>query len=110
MPPISWNEIRQRAIGFSKEWAGESREEAEAKSFWDDFFNVFGIRRRVVASFEEPVKNLSGDYNYIDLFWKGILLIEHKSLGKVWTRRNRRLSIIYRIWPEMAARMRFHGM
>ena len=82
MPPISWNEIRQRAIAFSKEWAGESREDAEAKSFWDDFFNVFGIRRRVVASFEEPVKNLSGDYNYIDLFWKGILLVEHKSLGK----------------------------
>lgn len=82
MPLLSWNEIRQRAIVFSKEWAGETREEAEGKAFWDEFFTVFGIRRRQVASFEEPVKNISGEYGYIDLFWKGILLVEHKSRGK----------------------------
>jgi hypothetical protein len=80
--PLSWNEIRHNAIRFSREWAGETREEAEAKSFWDEFFGVFGIRRRTVASFEEPVRKLSGDYGYIDLFWKGILLVEHKSFGK----------------------------
>jgi hypothetical protein len=80
--PLSWNEIRHNAIRFSREWAGETREEAEAKSFWDEFFGVFGIRRRTVASFEEPVKKLTGDYGYIDLFWKGILLVEHKSFGK----------------------------
>ncbi len=80
--PLSWNEIRHNAIRFSREWAGETREEAEAKSSWDEFFGVFGIWRRTVASFEEPVKNLSGDYGYIDLFWKGILLVEHKSFGK----------------------------
>jgi hypothetical protein len=54
MPP-SWNEIRTHAVAFSKEWAGESSEDAEAKSFWDGFFNVFGITRRRVASFETPV-------------------------------------------------------
>ena len=80
--PISWNEIRQNAIAFSKEWASESREEAEAKSFWDGFFTVFGIKRRTVASFEEPVKKLSGTWGFIDLFWKGMLLAEHKSRGK----------------------------
>ena len=80
--PISWNEIRQNAISFSKEWASESREEAEAKSFWDGFFTVFGIKRRTVASFEEPVKKLSGTWGFIDLFWKGMLLAEHKSRGK----------------------------
>ncbi len=80
--PISWNEIRSNAIAFSREWAGEEREHAEAKSFWDDFFKVFGLTRRHVASFEEPVKNLGGDYGYIDLFWKGVLLAEHKSAGK----------------------------
>ncbi len=53
--PLSWNEIRNRALAFSKEWADESSEDAEAKSFWGDFFNVFGISRRRVASFEEPV-------------------------------------------------------
>jgi hypothetical protein len=80
--PISWNEIRTRALAFSKEWAAESREHAEAKSFWDDFFRVFGLTRRHVASFEEPVKNLAGNFGFIDLFWKGVLLAEHKSRGK----------------------------
>ncbi len=79
---LGWNEIKQRAVQFSREWAGETREDAEAKSFWDAFFNVFGIPRRSVATFEEPVRKLNNQYGYIDLFWKGRLLVEHKSLGK----------------------------
>jgi hypothetical protein len=80
--PISWNEIRHNAIRFAKDWAGESREDAEAKTFWDEFFQVFGLKRRLVATFEEPVKKLSGQWGYIDLFWKGTVLAEHKSRGK----------------------------
>ena len=80
--PLSWNEIRHRAIAFSKEWRGETREAAERQSFWNEFFNVFGIRRRTVATFEEPVKKLSGDWGFIDLFWPGRLLAEHKSAGE----------------------------
>jgi hypothetical protein len=80
--PISWNEIRHNAIRFAHNWAGATREAAEKQSFWDAFFGVFGVVRRTVASFEEPVRNLSGDYGYIDLFWRGMLLVEHKSLGK----------------------------
>jgi len=79
--PLSWNEIRHRAIAFSKEWTGVKSEQAEKQTFWNEFFDVFGIRRRVVASFEEPVKKISGDYGYIDLFWPGIVLVEHKSRG-----------------------------
>ncbi len=79
---LSWNEIKSRALEFSKEWEGESREQAEAKSFWDGFFHVFGISRHRVATFEEPVKKLNEHYGFIDLFWKGRLLIEHKSQGK----------------------------
>jgi hypothetical protein len=45
-------------------------------------FNVFGVRRRTVATFEEPVKKLSGDWGFIDLFWPGRLLAEHKSAGE----------------------------
>jgi hypothetical protein len=80
--PLSWNEIRHNAIRFANEWAGETREEAEGKSFWDEFFTVFGIRRRLVATFEEPVKNIRGQYGFIDLFWPGVVLVEHKSFGK----------------------------
>lgn len=80
--PLSWNEIKSRALAFSKEWADEVSEHAEAKSFWDGFFNVFGISRRRVASFEQPVKKLGDKQGFIDLFWKGVLLVEHKSRGR----------------------------
>lgn len=80
--PLSWNEIKSRAIQFTKEWAGETRERAEKDSFWNDFFKVFGISRRRVASFEKSVKKLNKRQGFIDLFWSGNLLIEHKSAGK----------------------------
>lgn len=80
--PLSWNEIRTRALLFSREWAEESCEDAEGKSFWEGFFNVFGITRRRVASFEKKVKKIDGKDGYIDLLWKGVLLVEQKSRGK----------------------------
>jgi hypothetical protein len=79
---LSWNEVKNRAINFSKEWQDETKEHAESQSFWNDFFNIFGISRRRVASFEEPVKKLGDKRGRIDLFWKGTLLVEHKSKGK----------------------------
>jgi hypothetical protein len=82
MSALSWNEIRDRAIQFSKEWEGESSESAEAKSFWDAFFHIFGISRRRVASFEKPVKKLDNKQGFIDLLWKGEIMVEHKSRGK----------------------------
>jgi hypothetical protein len=81
MATLSWNEIRHNAIRFTREWTGEKREAAEKQTFWNEFFDVFGIRRRVVASFEEPVRRITGDCGFIDLFWPGIVLVEHKSAG-----------------------------
>src|SRR4051812_43173967 len=109
--PLSWNEIKSRAIAFTREWKDEVSEDAEAKSFWDDFFNIFGISRRRVATFEQavnltpnPSPKAEGDnagklaafpspspleragvrskQGFIDLLWKGVILIEHKSRGK----------------------------
>lgn len=80
--PISWNEIRSRALKFSNEWATETSEDAEAKSFLDAFFDVFGVTRRRVASFEKRVVKGDGRDGYIDLLWKGVLLVEQKSRGK----------------------------
>jgi hypothetical protein len=79
---LSWNEIRHRAIGFSRENRDKTSEESEKQSFWNDFFHIFGIKRSAVASFEEPVKKLSGNLGKIDLFWPGKLLVEHKSAGQ----------------------------
>lgn len=79
---LSWNEIKDRALQFSKEWADTTNEEADAKPFLDAFFNVFGISRKKVATFEERVKKLDDHDGYIDLLWKGTLLVEMKSRGK----------------------------
>ncbi|WP_034544999.1 type IIL restriction-modification enzyme MmeI, partial [Carnobacterium alterfunditum] len=81
MAVLSWDEIRSRALQFQNEWADETSENAESKTFWNEFFDVFGISRRRVATFEERVK-IEGQTKFVDLLWKGKLLIEHKSKGR----------------------------
>ena len=79
---LSWNEIKDRALKFSKEWADASNEEADAKPFLVEFFNVFGISRKRVGTFEYRVKKPDDKDGYIDMLWKGTILIEMKSRGK----------------------------
>jgi len=79
---LSWNEIKDRALKFSKEWADTSNEEADAKSFLDAFFEVFGVPRKKIGTFEHKVKKLNDADGYIDLLWKGVILVEMKSKGK----------------------------
>ena len=78
---LSWNEIRVRAAGFAKDWDGEGYEKGQTQLFYRDFFDVFGMPVRRVATFEEPVKKLGDRRGFIDLFWKGVLLVEQKSMG-----------------------------
>ena len=80
--PLSWNEIKSRALTFSRTWADASNEDAQAKPFWIDFFEIFGITNKRVASFELNVKKLGDRQGFVDLFWPGMLLVEHKSRGK----------------------------
>lgn len=80
--PISLNEIRSRALQFSNEWKDANNEKADAQTFWNEFFVVFGITRRRVASFEVPATKTDGQGGFIDMLWKGNCLIEHKSRGK----------------------------
>jgi len=79
---LSWNEIKQRAVQFASEYANAKQENAETHSFYNDFFHVFGISRRRVASFEAPVKKLGDKKGRMDLFWKGMLVAEQKSAGR----------------------------
>jgi hypothetical protein len=79
---ISLNEIRSRATTFAREWENDTSEDAEAKSFWDGFFDVFGVSRRRIASFEYQVKKIDGGQGFIDVLWKGVMLAEHKSKGR----------------------------
>ncbi len=79
---LSWNEIRARAARFAEEWTAAHYERGESQTFYNEFFEVFGVTRRRVASFEEPVKKLGDERGFIDLFWKGVLLVEQKSAGR----------------------------
>ncbi len=79
---LSWNEIRARAAAFARKWEGAGYEKGETQLFYRDFFDVFGMSVRRVATFEEPVKLLGDKRGFIDLFWKGVLLVEQKSAGR----------------------------
>ena len=79
---LSWNEVRTRAAAFSEEWRDASYEKGETQSFYNDFFQVFGVRRRNVARYEEHVTKLNDSQGFIDLFWPGVLIVEQKSAGR----------------------------
>ena len=79
---LSWNEIRARAADFAREWADAAYEKGETQSFYNEFFEIFGKRRRDVARYEERVQRLDNTSGFIDLFWPGVLLVEQKSAGR----------------------------
>ncbi len=80
--PLAWSEVRVRATEFAREWANASDERREAQTFYNEFFKIFGVRRRNVARYEEHVAKLNDQSGYIDLFWPGKLIVEQKSLGR----------------------------
>ena len=79
---LSWNEIRIRAAQFTDKWQHETYEKGETQSFYNDFFEVFGVQRRSVARYEQHVAKLDNSSGYIDLFWPGKLIVEQKSAGR----------------------------
>ncbi len=80
---LSYSEIKNRAHQFVINYNDATKENAESQSFLNDFFHVFGVERRRVASFENPVKTKEkGSTKRIDLFWRGTLLVEMKSTGQ----------------------------
>ena len=56
--PLSQKEIRDRAVEFAFRSGSAIREKSEAQTFWNEFFDIFGISRRRVAAFEAPDKKL----------------------------------------------------
>ena len=79
---LSWNEIRVRAKAFSKKWENAGNENSDTQTFYNQFFEVFGLRRESVGVYEERVKNIKGNTGFIDLFWPGTLIVEQKSAGR----------------------------
>ena len=79
---LSWNEVRARAAAFAERWKDEAYEKGETQSFYNDFFEVFGVQRRSVARYEQHVGRLDNRHGFIDLFWPRVLLVEQKSAGR----------------------------
>jgi hypothetical protein len=80
---IGWNEMRTRATQFSKDWAGAFYEKGETQTFYNEFFNIFGLTRRdVYVYYEKKITKLNNTTGFIDVFWPGKLLVEQKSLGR----------------------------
>ena len=79
---LSWNEVRARAAAFANDWQDAAYEKGETQSFYNDFFEVFGVRRRSVARYEEHIRKLNDRSGFIDLFWPGVLIVEQKSAGR----------------------------
>lgn len=86
MAALTWPEIRNRATAFAREWRDVESERAEAQTFWNEFFEIFGVKRRRVAVYEKQIDKLpkhgKSQHGRIDLFWPGTLLAEHKSAGR----------------------------
>jgi hypothetical protein len=77
-------DMRANAAAFAHEWAGERRERAEKDTFWNEFFQIFGVgRRRVGAVFEYVARRYStGNHGFVDLLWPRHIGVEHKSAGE----------------------------
>lgn len=64
------------------EWRDAFYEKGETQSFYNEFFDIFGVRRRTVARYEEHVAKLDNSSGFIDLFWPSVLIVEQKSAGR----------------------------
>lgn len=74
------------ARAFAEKYASAKSEKQLAQSYWRDFFEmVCGIDDLLAAGieFEHPVKSATtGKTNFVDVFWPGVILVEHKTAGK----------------------------
>ena len=69
-------------LRFAREWREATYEKERTQSFYNEFFEIFGVRRRTVARYEEHVRKLDDRRGFIDLFWPGVLIVEQKSAGR----------------------------
>jgi hypothetical protein len=80
---ISKRELRVKATAFAKTFADAKSEAAEKQTFWNAFFEIFGISTRSVGAYEVLAKRLStGRRGFIDFLYPGEMAIEQKSLGE----------------------------
>jgi len=80
--PLDWKDIKNSAAKFSIRFKDAKKEESYKQTFWNEFFQMFGIDAIEVGMYEQFVKKFDNHTGEIDYFWPGKLIIEHKSAGK----------------------------
>ncbi|WP_338242207.1 type IIL restriction-modification enzyme MmeI [Aurantiacibacter hainanensis] len=55
---LGWDEIKRRAKAFSEEWKDAHYEKGETQTFYNEFFELFGIRRKDHAALDTAVDRL----------------------------------------------------
>lgn len=104
---LQWSEIRARAAEFAEAHKGARYEKGETQTFYNEFFDCFGVSRRQVATYEQRVRNLPGDkQGFIDLFWPATLIVEQKSAG-LDLRKASTQALDYYDWLPEAQRPRY---
>ena len=77
---------RVSAEAFAEKWKTYTDEKQHARGFWSDFFTTLcGVDDQEEAGieYEKRVKStISGNQEYIDVYWKNVALIEHKTAGE----------------------------
>lgn len=77
---------RSAAVAFADKWKGYTDEKQHARGFWSDFFTTLcGVddQEATGIEYEKRVKStISGNQEYIDVYWKNVALIEHKTAGE----------------------------
>jgi hypothetical protein len=77
---------KNAAAAFADKWKSYTDEKQHARGFWSDFFRALcGVDDEEIAGieYEKRVKStISGNQEYIDVYWKNVALIEHKSAGE----------------------------
>ena len=75
-------QLQSAAQNFADHYKNQTDERREKDTFWNEFFAIFGIDRKNVVHFEYAVKDPSNNTQFVDVFWEGIFLAEHKSANK----------------------------
>ncbi len=84
-PSITSAELNRGANAFVARWKDKNvqKESAEAQTWWNEFFEIFGLDRRSLAAYERRARRAStGKIGRIDVFYPSVMIAEHKSFGK----------------------------
>lgn len=82
-PMITTAELNRLANAFVAKHKGDKSECADSHTWWNEFFDIFGVDRHAEVLYERRARRAStGSLGSIDVFYPGVMIAEQKSFGK----------------------------